>query len=156
MYAYLKRLGFILMRAEAPTLEYPVAPPVSVTPHTMTRRLTGLFSCLVSKVISFTRLFYRIDWWRRLQIHQQKTTRTSFCTLMSLLNLASRRLEDIFKALRFIPCGHTVPLYRPAEASSSKLSAPSPYKVFFHVYKPSTPFRKTAPPAPDFHIVVVE
>ncbi|KAF8551274.1 hypothetical protein OG21DRAFT_1467540 [Imleria badia] len=140
VYAYLKRLGFILMRAEAPTPEYPVAPPVSLPvtqPHTLTRRLTGLFSRLVSNVISVTRLFYRIDWWRRLQLHQQKTT------------------QDIFKALRFIPCGHTVPLYRPAEPSS-KSSAPSPYNVFFHVYKPSTPFRKTAPPAPDFHVVVVD
>lgn len=73
-------------------------------------------------------------------------------------NLAFFKSEEIFKALRFIPCGHTIPLYRPVVRCepSSKSSVPSPYKVFFHVYKPSTPFRKTAPPPPDFHIVVVE
>ncbi|KAI9568560.1 tRNA-splicing endonuclease subunit sen54 N-term-domain-containing protein [Boletus coccyginus] len=143
VYAYLKRLGFILMRAEPPTPEYPVAPQFSLPatqPQTVSRRLTGLFSCLLLKVISVTQLFNRIDWWRRLQLHRQKTT------------------QDIFKAMRFIPCGHTIPLYRPAIKSKPlpKSPAPSPYKIFFHVYKPSTPFRKTSPPAPDFHIVIVD
>jgi len=138
VYAYLKRLGFILMRAEPPTPEYPVALTASLPatqPQPVSRRLTGFFSCIVSKVISVARLFHRVDWWKRLQLHRQKTT-------------------HIFNALRFIPCGHTLPLYRPE--LSPKLCAPSPYKIFFHVYKPSTPFRKTAPPAPDFHIVIVD
>ncbi|KAG8214407.1 tRNA-splicing endonuclease subunit sen54 N-term-domain-containing protein [Butyriboletus roseoflavus] len=142
VYAYLKRLGFILMRAEPPTPEYPVAPSVSLAvtqPRTVTRKLMGLFSRLASNIMSVARLFHRIDWWRRPQLHRQKTT------------------QDIFKALRFIPCGHTIPLYHPVVKSQhSKSSPPSPYKIFFHVYKPSTPFRKTAPPAPDFHLVVVD
>ncbi|KAF8125714.1 tRNA-splicing endonuclease subunit sen54 N-term-domain-containing protein [Boletus edulis] len=160
VYAYLKRLGFILMRAEPPTPEYPVAPPVSLPPakpQTGTRRLSELFSCLVSKVMSVARLFHRINWWRRLQLHQQKTTRTSFiCALLPALNSCVLQLEDIFKALRFIPCGHTIPLYRPAIKSEPTSESSSPYKVFFHAYKPSTPFRKTAPPAPDFYVVVVD
>ncbi|KAH0831839.1 tRNA-splicing endonuclease subunit sen54 N-term-domain-containing protein [Lanmaoa asiatica] len=143
VYAYLKRLGFILMRAEPPTSEYPAASPVSLPAaqqQNVTRTLTGLFSRFVSNIITVARLFQRIDWWRRLQLHRQKTT------------------QDIFRALRFIPCGHTIPLYNSAVKYelSSKSSAPSPYKIFFHMYKPSTPFRKTAPPAPDFHVVVVD
>ncbi|THH03350.1 hypothetical protein EW145_g6328 [Phellinidium pouzarii] len=33
--------------------------------------------------------------------------------------------------------------------------APSPYEVFFNLYKPATPFRKTAPPPPDYSVIVV-
>lgn len=89
MYAYLKRLGFILIRAEPPIPEYPVAPSVSL-PATqlqpVSRRHTGFLSCLVSKVTSVARLFHRIDWWKRLQLHRQKTTRASFIyTLPSML-----------------------------------------------------------------------
>ena len=31
-----------------------------------------------------------------------------------------------------------------------------PFRVVFHIYKPSTTFRKTAPPPPDFRIAVVD
>ncbi|KIJ64666.1 hypothetical protein HYDPIDRAFT_175586 [Hydnomerulius pinastri MD-312] len=122
VYAYLKRLGFVLTRADPPTIDYPVAAPPSLPitrsldqPRTVWHRLAALFSRL-----------------------------------------------DVFKALRFIPCGHLVPLHksslsetRSIPSPESVASASSPYKVFFHVYKPSTPFRKTAPPAPDFYVVVV-
>lgn len=77
-------------------------------------------------------------------------------TIFGLFNL-HLHLEDIFRALRFIPRGHAIPLYRPPVNSKvSSNSSQSPYKIFFHAYKPSAPFRKTAPPAPDFYIVVVE
>jgi hypothetical protein len=32
----------------------------------------------------------------------------------------------------------------------------SPYHVFFNLYKPSTPFKKSTPPEPDFQIVVIK
>ncbi|KIK92428.1 hypothetical protein PAXRUDRAFT_829972 [Paxillus rubicundulus Ve08.2h10] len=153
VYAYLKRLGFILMRAEPPTAEYPVAaltPLLSnrplTQPQTFRGKLTTLFSRFASNVLSVFRLSRRSDWWKHLQLSRYRTS------------------ADIFQSLRFIPCTYSVPLPLPSvsegkQASSSKalpfaLSA-SPYKVFFHVYKPSTPFRKTAPPAPDFYVVVV-
>ncbi|CDO69861.1 hypothetical protein BN946_scf184884.g20 [Trametes cinnabarina] len=58
---------------------------------------------------------------------------------------------SLFKSLRFLSSGHSVPLHiqRTPEAPSS------PYQIFFHLYKPSTPFKKTAPPPPDFSVVVV-
>jgi len=55
----------------------------------------------------------------------------------------------IFKSLRFIPTGHGIPLL-------SQKPTSSPYKIFFNLYKPSTPFRKSAPPPPDFSVVVVK
>jgi len=67
-------------------------------------------------------------------------------TLTILLASAS-----IFQSLRFIPAGHRVPLYHQKQSTNL-----SPYQHFFHVYKPSTSFRKTAPPPPDFSVVVVK
>ncbi|KAG8901362.1 tRNA-splicing endonuclease subunit sen54 [Tulasnella sp. 403] len=54
-----------------------------------------------------------------------------------------------FRKLRIIPAGHNTPLqvHRPTTSSS--------YKPFYHVYKPSTAFKKSAPPPPDFCIVVI-
>ncbi|KAG9315968.1 tRNA-splicing endonuclease subunit sen54 N-term-domain-containing protein [Chiua virens] len=142
VYSYLKRLGFILMRAQPPTPEYPSIPLVSIS-TTQPRALIGwfidLFERFMSNVISVVRVFHRIDWWRRLQPHRQKT------------------IQDLFRALRFVPRGHTIPLHLPAVTPEPALtSTPSPYRIFFHVYKPSTPFRKTAPPVPDFYVVVVD
>jgi hypothetical protein len=60
---------------------------------------------------------------------------------------------SIYRSLRGIapPRGHSTPLITPAPVET-----PSPYAVFFHLYKPATPFRKTAPPAPDFEVVVIK
>jgi len=59
---------------------------------------------------------------------------------------------SIFRALRFIPHGHGVPLkVKPL----SSLARESPYTHFFNVYKPNTPYKKTNPPVPDFAISVV-
>lgn len=123
MYAYLKRLGFILTRAEPPTPEYPVAPQVSLPatqPQTVSRRITGLFSRLLLKVTSVARLFNRIDWWRRLQLHRQTTIRVSFtCTLPSMLTL--------HPSIRGYIQGdtiHTLWSYHSFVSSSSKIQTP--------------------------------
>ena len=56
----------------------------------------------------------------------------------------------VYRHLRFLLCGHSIPLHR-----SSTLPH-SPYKVFYNIFKPSTPFKKTTPPLPDFQVVVVK
>ncbi|KAF9242673.1 hypothetical protein BU15DRAFT_86849 [Melanogaster broomeanus] len=151
VYAYLKRLGFVLMRAEPPTPEYPVAPPTSPRsswslnqPQTILHKLVMLFSRFALKVLSVFNVSRRRDWWKHLYLGRYRTS------------------ADIYKALRFIPCGYSLPLRCPSAHESKPtpllrpLSPPSsPYKVFFHAYKPSTPFRKTAPTSPDFYVVVV-
>src|SRR5882757_9106097 len=60
--------------------------------------------------------------------------------------------ESIFRALRFIPHGHAVPLHTKLSGSAAE---GSPYAHFFNVYKPNTPYKKTSPPVPDFAISVV-
>ncbi|KAH9912847.1 tRNA-splicing endonuclease subunit sen54 N-term-domain-containing protein [Epithele typhae] len=59
--------------------------------------------------------------------------------------------NTLFKSMRFFPSGSSAPLHvkKPADSLSS------PYQIFFNLYKPSTPFKKTAPPQPDFSVVVV-
>ncbi|KAH9037150.1 tRNA-splicing endonuclease subunit sen54 N-term-domain-containing protein [Lactarius hengduanensis] len=59
---------------------------------------------------------------------------------------------SIFKTLRLFSSGHAVPL--PSRTRSG--DTPSHYEIFYHLYKPNTPYRKTAPPRPDFSIVVVK
>ena len=53
-----------------------------------------------------------------------------------------------------MPAGHAIPL-RSSE-STLKARASSPYHIFFNIYKPSTAFKKSAPPPPDFHLVVIK
>jgi tRNA-splicing endonuclease subunit Sen54 len=49
-----------------------------------------------------------------------------------------------------------VPAEDPATARSSQSTTTAPYRIAYHVYKPSTPFKKSAPPEPDFRIAVVD
>jgi tRNA-splicing endonuclease subunit Sen54 len=48
--------------------------------------------------------------------------------------------------------GHNVPL----KLSKATSKNSSPYQIFFNLYKPSTPFKKSAPPPPDFQVVVIK
>lgn len=57
---------------------------------------------------------------------------------------------DIYKKLAMIPW------YDPATATQrDPLDTDAPFRVVFHVYKPSTPIKKTALPTPDFRVAVI-
>ncbi|EPS32955.1 hypothetical protein PDE_07916 [Penicillium oxalicum 114-2] len=61
-----------------------------------------------------------------------------------------RSYSDIYQKLALIPW------YDPTLAPQrNPLDAPAPFRVIFHVYKPSTPIKKSALPPPDFRIAVV-
>jgi tRNA-splicing endonuclease subunit Sen54 len=60
-----------------------------------------------------------------------------------------RRYDDIYRRLSLIPCEDPSVPDPPARPTSP------PFRLAYHVYKPSTPFRKSAPPEPDFRIAVV-
>ncbi|KAF8507641.1 tRNA-splicing endonuclease subunit sen54 N-term-domain-containing protein [Hysterangium stoloniferum] len=135
-YAYLKRLGFHVLRANPPSPHYPVSLPMltaSKQPNFLARILSP-FLDLLSRVKAF--LFSRkIDWWRPVHFGW-------------LLGCAPN-YPSIYRALRIIPSGHNLPLHMPPPHPES------PYEIFYHIYKPNTPFRKSAPPPPDFSLVVV-
>ncbi|KAI0059647.1 hypothetical protein BV25DRAFT_1993519 [Artomyces pyxidatus] len=141
VFAYLRRLGYIVIRAKPLSPSYPVAAPhpprPMPTPPSILRRIYAAVFAPVSRRI---RALFRpaFDWWRPL-IHRRWLHH-------------NMDYPSVFKSIRFIPSGHATPLL-PLESHTTLV--PSPYEVFYHVYKPNTPFRKTAPPPPDFHIVVV-
>ncbi|KZT28387.1 hypothetical protein NEOLEDRAFT_1087445 [Neolentinus lepideus HHB14362 ss-1] len=136
VFAYLKRLGYVVTRAEAPSLSYPVHPPL--TKVKFQKSFSQTFFTLWSAVVrKFFRLFSGINWWKPFRIHHY----TNYSSL--------------FESLRFVPSGHTTPLQVRTTRNLDSSSPRSPYHIFYHLYKPSTPFRKTAPPNPDFYVVVV-
>ncbi len=115
---------------------------------------------LLNTVTFFLSQFVRIftggrDWWRPIcfsrLVHYNMSNSESLPPQRS--TAANPHLaESLFKSLRFLPSGYDVPLHvqRAPEAPST------PYQIFYNLYKPSTPFKKTAPPLPDFSVVVVK
>ncbi|KAI6103292.1 tRNA-splicing endonuclease subunit sen54 N-term-domain-containing protein [Pisolithus croceorrhizus] len=152
VYAYLRRLGFVLRRAKLHTSDCPVAPshsprlPTARAPNVWQRIATS-FSLFVLKVLSVVDSLFPANPWRPFRLRDAKSS------------------GDMFEALRILRCCHSSTLYSyrsPDEGAttispthSTVASSASPYSVFFHVYKPSTPFRKTVPPPPDFYLVIV-
>ncbi|TFY68739.1 hypothetical protein EVJ58_g839 [Rhodofomes roseus] len=67
-----------------------------------------------------------------------------------MIGTADLTLEK-YQSLRFLPGGHNAPLHVQARPRAPV----SPYQIFYNVYKPSTPFKKTAPPPPEYSVVVV-
>ncbi|OQE22725.1 hypothetical protein PENFLA_c012G00675 [Penicillium flavigenum] len=61
-----------------------------------------------------------------------------------------RHYMDVYRKLAIIPW------YDPVTARERHpFDTTPPFRVVFHIYKPSTPFKKSAPPTPDFRIAVV-
>ncbi|KAG6812625.1 hypothetical protein H0H92_001844 [Tricholoma furcatifolium] len=143
VYTYLKRLGYQVTRATPPTSYYPTPPPwplqglqIEETSPSTLRRLLSWIPRFIHSI--FVKPF---DWWHPLQIsrwlHHDK-------------NYAS-----LFRSLRFIPSGHSIALRHPNPVKRSEAKNNSPYQIFYNLYKPSTPFKRSAPPLPDFQVVVI-
>ncbi|KAJ7268783.1 tRNA-splicing endonuclease subunit sen54 N-term-domain-containing protein [Mycena haematopus] len=141
VYAYLKRLGYVVTRASAPNSLYPKPPPFDLSP--LNQKTVSLFSRIRSILPSWISKILRIftggfDWWKPFR--------------HSRWLLRDKNYGAVFRALRFIPAGHSVPLL---PTKVEPLGKPSPYHIFYNVYKPVTPFRKSEPCLPDYQIVVV-
>ncbi|KAF8067707.1 tRNA-splicing endonuclease subunit sen54 N-term-domain-containing protein [Lyophyllum atratum] len=147
VYTYLKRLGYAVTRANPPSSYYPKPPPwptkvisdkLSLS-RSVFQRIISIFPLWISKVSHL--LAKPFDWWRPLRIsrwlHHDKN------------------YSSVFRSLRFIPTGHKVPLHHPDRHARSEAKKNSPYQIFYNLYKPSTPFKRSAPPLPDFQIVVI-
>jgi tRNA-splicing endonuclease subunit Sen54 len=160
VYSYLKRLGYVVTRSVPPSPAYPMPQPAQTKTLIPASRRAGVLSHLLLPLHSFLRgltsLLLRIgasrfDCWHPLRLTGIYAPQDSGAVILLcsaiLINLAP---ASIYRSLRAVapPQGHSV--------LSPNDAAASPYKVFFNLYKPATPFRKTAPPAPDFQIVVIE
>lgn len=147
VYTYLKRLGYAVTRANPPSSYYPTPPPWptqaladKTTPsRSIIQRILSIFPLWISKVSQL--LAKPFDWWRPLRIsrwlHHDKD------------------YPSIFRSLRFMSAGHKVPIYHPDPQKRLEAKKSSLYQIFYNLYKPSTPFKRSAPPLPDFQIVVI-
>ncbi|KAG7096430.1 hypothetical protein E1B28_003867 [Marasmius oreades] len=154
VYSYLKRLGYSITRTHPPNEHYPTADPFPYMklpvapphPQTIMKRAHEIFRIIpdsVCKVLNWVLGKRGFTWWRPLSFGRWICGRV--------------RYGDIFKQLRFIPAGHSVPLYTPPQpiTTEPQTKPESPYKFFYNVYKPPTPFKKSAPGPPDYQIAVV-
>ncbi|KAL0961228.1 hypothetical protein HGRIS_006194 [Hohenbuehelia grisea] len=133
VYAYLRRLGYVVTRAVPPTSDYPSAAPF----RNINSKPLSLWDRIFGRILGFCgRMTSRIDWWKPL--------------CLSNWRLARQGYSYIYNSLRLIPSGYDRPLH-----SFATNSAPSPYQVFYNLYKPVTAFKKSSPPEPDFSVVVI-
>jgi len=141
-FSYLRRLGYIVTRARPPSPAYPV-PAAQALSQQPTRAsiFRRVLAALCSPMCRLWSCFVQPwkTWWRPV-VHRRWLHH-------------NMDYPSVFKTLRFLPSGHAVPL--PSRAQFFTGDPPSPYEIFYHLYKPNTPYRKTAPPQPVFSIVVV-
>ncbi|KAK4052816.1 tRNA-splicing endonuclease subunit sen54 [Microbotryomycetes sp. JL201] len=172
VYTFLKRLGYTVIRAreEQKSLEIPA------TTVTLWERLNRISLAAFHWFFSFTRRIKRLPsaLWNYLAPSSRLVlTRTLGSTEGQARSLLSARrwssYDSIFSHLQIVPSGwdRKLPraiLPRNASALTPFVShAPSnktqlveePYQEFYHVYKPITKFKKSAPLPPDFRLVVV-
>ncbi|KDQ50520.1 hypothetical protein JAAARDRAFT_63133 [Jaapia argillacea MUCL 33604] len=139
VYAYLKRLGYVVTRAKPPSAAYPIPAPypthVVTAKSSILQRISTIFSNLFGRVFRF--ISGPVNWWRPIHIRRWLHHNMDY--------------PSLFKSLRIIPAGHSTPLHD----HPSHINPQSPYQIFYHLYKPSTQFKKTSPPPPDFSVVVV-
>lgn len=153
----MRRLGYVVTRTNPPSPSYPVPSPriggdgASLSFY---RRLSSIFSLFTTSVLRFWRR--SVDWWRPLRIsrwiHHDKSYSWVHSTLLEPFN-NEFCVGNVLKSLRVIPTGHSV---APHSSRATPVAPSSPYKIFYNMYKPSTNFRKTTPPQPDFQIVVIK
>lgn len=97
------------------------------------------------------------DWWRPIRLGPWLHHGMNYSLLHLLCSGAMKisyqdAVASLFRSLRFLPSGYDVPLH----IEQAQDMRASHYQIFYNLYKPSTPFKKTAPPSPDFQVVVVK
>ncbi|KAK4703574.1 tRNA-splicing endonuclease subunit Sen54, partial [Phenoliferia sp. Uapishka_3] len=175
VYAQLKRLGYVLVRSRTPqpTVIRPVK--TTVAPRTAAQlfrlpfeTLHQAFLQLFRSLLNIPRLFAASP----IMLGVTRTLHAGEGRLRSLIGAGRwTSYDQIFARLQIVPSGWDTPLPRgplpktpsvltplhPTSAPSSDLPSLEdfPYQTFYNIYKPVTKFRKSAPPPPDFEIVVI-
>ena len=154
VYAYLRRFGYVVRRSDQPDS----VPEWSVYRHLLPRK-AGILSWIWSK---WNRLLnavaaWRINWWKPicfglLDQLWGRNLNPSMCILGYGFVVTHRSLESAFDKL------HVVPTRNPSQTFRTVLNSPfsSPYRVFYHAWKPSVSWTRQNTPPPDFEIVVIK
>ena len=146
-----------MTRANPPDVYYPTPPIVSTSKPacSIVEHIKSLLKTWTSSVSRV--LFGGFNWWKPVRVSSWLHHDKNYGEFVQLFFLSPRSkyiLVSLFKRLRFMTAGHTVPLKSSKDTLTPKSSFP--YQVFFNLYKPSTPFKKSAPPPPDFQVVVIK
>ncbi|WFD32408.1 tRNA-splicing endonuclease subunit sen54 [Malassezia sp. CBS 17886] len=148
IYAYLKRLGYIVQRAHV-TDRMRAAQGAAVSaaaprPRAPTTRL--LAARLLSMVAALLwRLWAPIRWMLRI-VHRRLGARAPPRGLLGVSPTDS--YDDVFRALQIVHSDHGAAA-RPPQAHAS-------LEPFFYAWRPATHFKRTHPPPPEFRICVLE
>jgi tRNA-splicing endonuclease subunit Sen54 len=125
------------------------------------KRIYMTFRNMLSR---FLRLIFvpKFNWWKPVRINRWlginmdysrwRFTRFDMHKAQDLI--PSFVAGSVFRSLRFIPNGHEIPLK--VQRPRARSETPSPYEFFYNLYKPSTPYKKTSPPLPDFAVAIVK
>lgn len=175
MYASLKRLGYSVLRANNTTSEELHTPSSSFERLTRILKTHLLYPLrlLVRHLQYFvakTRIcdspqatFARLGRMHRRSLRPSSPRMTSLLSdtrwrnygelplLKVCMGLSEPPADQAFSSLQIIPAGRTKSDY-----IAKPLPHNEPYQIFWHVYKPTTKFKKSAPPPPDFYVAVVK
>lgn len=171
VYAYLKRLGYTVTRTAPPkeSEDWWISPP-PFSPSLLTRsgtQETGILARVYRFFSHPLAWFWKgsqrsqsrtptalRDWWHPISFLSWLKSRNTYGTLSFSSAILAKRatIASLFRSLRFIPAGYTLPVH----CSTPSSSMSSPYTPFFNVYKPPTPYKKSAPAPPDYQISVVK
>lgn len=77
-----------------------------------------------------------------------------FSPLRHITPVTTDLVDDIYRKLALIPWYNPVTNSHPVSTPNPKPTAP--YRIVFHVYKPSGQLKKTALPPPDFRLAVID
>ncbi|KAH8425014.1 tRNA-splicing endonuclease subunit SEN54 family protein [Aspergillus melleus] len=127
VYTGLKRLGYSVFRAPG-WYDDAEEPAPAESPQPQGPGLAGIYERF-------------LDWF-----HKPNTTALGPVAGLGI----HRNYKDVYRKLAIIPW------YDPVAPKTETPRTSAPFRVVFHIYKPSTAFRKTAPPPPDFRIAVVD
>ncbi|GAA5960559.1 hypothetical protein JCM21900_002842 [Sporobolomyces salmonicolor] len=177
VYAFLKRLGYVLVRARPiPGVERPEPTRPFSLYHASRQALILPFTStrdLVLHLVHSLRTWFTTSFASRVRLIVTRAVggrEGCFASLVSGRRWAT--YDQIFSRLQIIPSGHDAPLPRASlPHTPSELTplvplpphckpdlpdlAEHPYQPFFHMYKPVTKYKKSNPPPPDFRIVVI-
>lgn len=155
VYTYLKKLGFIVMRAPSYSSEYSCIynSPYKVVPKKET--FYNIFSlCLLNAQTNFYSIFFESlrtasKYYSPLKLYVPKPFK------FILERPVYRDYSSIYDDLDIIPF-HEPPHSNIIENPFTTPEPEAPYRVAFNVWKPSaSTFKKSSPPQPDFRVAVI-
>ncbi|KAF1814364.1 hypothetical protein P152DRAFT_447736 [Eremomyces bilateralis CBS 781.70] len=151
VYAHLKRLGYIVIRAGIAQVEGPTTSPPA--------RTTSLFSFLAERRSRSAAASLEKRGIAGPLVSPGLYRSYGASSPIHRLTISNKMLDDIFHLLRIIPSHNptTKPTDTPTPPYFDPDQTPDPdaLSITFHVYKPSSNYSKRSPPPPDYQIAVM-